>query len=190
MASPTPAAPAAPPLPRAEELLAGTWLQPLLAHRDARGVVAELYRAEWAERGPAVQWTMILSDAGVLRGVHVHALHTDYLTVLVGCASLRLRDLRPGSPTAGRIARVDLREEEPSRLIIPPGVAHGLYFARRTAFVLGLDRPYDSDDEIGCHWRDPDLGFDWPVVEPRLSERDAALPPLRALTGRIPPWGG
>ena len=187
MTSTGPAAMAALP-PRAEALLAGTLLHRLVTHRDARGVVAEFYRVEWAERAPAVQWTMIFSEAGVLRGVHVHPRHTDYVTVLTGGACLRLRDLRRGSPTEGRSAHVELCGEQPSMLVIPPGVAHGLYFPERTAFALGLDQPYDSADEVGCHWRDPELGFDWPVTEPRLSARDAALPPLRELRRRIPAW--
>jgi dTDP-4-dehydrorhamnose 3,5-epimerase len=54
--------------------------------------------------------------------------------------------------------------------------------------TLGLSQPYDSADELGCHWRDPELGIEWPAIEPRLSARDAALPPLRALLPRIPAW--
>jgi len=188
MASAAPAAMAAPPPPRAEELLTGTVLQPLLAHRDARGLVAEFYRADWGGRAPAVQWTMIVSEAGVLRGVHLHLRHTDYLVVLLGRIHLGLRDLRPGSPTAGRSVQLELCGERPATLVIPPGVAHGLYFPEHTAFALGLSRPYDPLDEIGCHWRDPELGFDWPTTKPRLSARDEGLPPLRELLTRVPAW--
>lgn len=171
-----------------DELLAGTRLRPLLAHRDGRGMVAEFYRGEWNAPVGVAQWTLTVSEAGVLRGVHVHLRHHDYLVVLDGHCSVGLHDLRPGAPSAGRSVVVEMRGEEPAALTIPPGVIHGLYMHTRTVYALGLSEYYDPEDELGCHWRDPDLGIDWPVAEARLSARDATLPPLRAIRASIPPW--
>jgi len=38
---------------------------------------------------------------------------------------------------------------------------------------------YDPADEFGVVWNDPDIGIDWPISDPRLSDRDRALPPLK-----------
>jgi dTDP-4-dehydrorhamnose 3,5-epimerase len=188
MARSTSAAATAPGSPAAEELLAGTLLRALTTHRDARGTITEFYRREWNTGPQPVQWTVTSSDSGVLRGVHVHLRHHDHLAVLHGHCTVGLRDLRAGSPSAERALRFELRDDQALLLTIPPGVAHGFYFHVPTLYVLGLTAYYDVDDELGCHWRDPALGIDWPVNEARLSDRDAAMPPLQALMARIPPW--
>jgi dTDP-4-dehydrorhamnose 3,5-epimerase len=41
---------------------------------------------------------------------------------------------------------------------------------------------YDRSDEIGVLW--DSAGIDWPVKEPLLSAKDAALPRLEDLRGR------
>jgi dTDP-4-dehydrorhamnose 3,5-epimerase len=174
--------------PAAEEPLAGTRLLPLTTHRDARGTITEFYRSEW-EAGPyPVQWTMTSTASGVLRGVHVHLRHHDHFVVLHGHCTVGLRDLRAGSPSAARALRFELDDDQPVLLNIPPGVAHGFYFHVPTLYALGISAYYDPEDELGCHWRDPALGIDWPVIEARLSDRDAALPALADLVPRIPPW--
>jgi dTDP-4-dehydrorhamnose 3,5-epimerase len=79
----------------------GVAVTPLDMHRDARGVFTEVFRASWGVGFSPVQWNVVQSAQGVLRGVHVHPVHEDYLVLLLGHATLGLRDLRPGSPTLG-----------------------------------------------------------------------------------------
>lgn len=169
-------------------LPAGMELRPLVVHRDGRGSVAELFRQEWAVGVRPVQWTMISSYQGVLRGLHVHLRHDDYLTVLHGRLSLGVRDLRPGSPTEGHSALLELDGETLLAVVIPHGIAHGLYFHEPTIFVLGVSHYFDPADELGCHWADPALEIAWPVAVPNLSARDAGLPPLAVVQSRIPAW--
>jgi len=171
----------------AAELPQGVVVRPLAAHRDARGLVAEFFRNEWTTTPPP-QWTMFTSTPGVMRGVHVHPRHDDYFVLISGAMCVGLRDLRPGAPTEHRAAVVHLRGTAPTALFIPHGVAHGMLSQAVSVFVIGASHYYDADDELGCHWRDPDLGIVWPVRSAELSERDAALPPMRSLVGRIPPW--
>jgi len=166
----------------------GVFLRPLSINADDRGRVGELFRAEWAMGPTPLQWAMTLSEAGVMRGVHVHLRHDDYIVVLSGDVSIGLRDLRPGSPTPGRAAMIELHGAQPTALTIPHGVAHGLLILTPAIYVLGASHYYDRDDELGCHWQDPDLGLTWTLDNARLSARDAALPPLQALARRVPPW--
>lgn len=166
----------------------GVALWPLTMHRDQRGTVFEFFRAEWPTQIAPLQWLVSTSGAGTLRGVHVHLRHDDYFVLLDGRALVGLRDLRPGSPSEGRTALLELRGAAPAALVIPHGVAHGLLFSEASHFVVGATQYYDCADELGCHWRDPDLGIAWPVELALLSERDAALPPLRELAPLVPPW--
>lgn len=169
----------------------GVRLAPLRPHRDDRGTFLELYREEWPSGVRPVQWNAVHSEAGVLRGVHVHPRHDDYLTVVGGRASIGLRDLRPDSPSTGATACVGLGATAPAAISIPHGVAHGFYFHEPSIHVYAVSHYWDLADELGCRWDDPALGIPWPQAEAQISPRDEALPPLEALLGELhAAWAG
>lgn len=163
----------------------GSVLRALEPHEDERGSFTELFRQEWGLGVEPIQWNAVRSEAGVLRGVHVHLRHSDYLTVPVGRATIGLRDLRPSSPTFGLTATVELGEAQPTALTIPPGVAHGFYFHVPSLHVYAVSHYWDKSDELGCRWDDPALGFLWPEEPRLLSTRDAGLGPLSALESAV-----
>jgi dTDP-4-dehydrorhamnose 3,5-epimerase len=158
----------------------GVQFLPLKAHKDHRGALTEIYREEWVGARP-VQWNMVRSGANVLRGVHVHVKHVDLLTMISGEMLLGLRDLRAFSPTFGLSMMATLSVEDAHLVVIPPGVAHGFYFARPAGFVYGVTTAFDGSDEFGCQWDDPALELDWPCSAPVLSERDMKAAPLAEL---------
>jgi dTDP-4-dehydrorhamnose 3,5-epimerase len=162
-------------------LPAGVTLVALTPHADERGVFTELYRSSWEPGVEPVQWNAVRSEANVLRGVHVHRRHTDYLTVVSGSATIGLHDLRPGSPTEGVGTTVRLEPGEPAALVIPAGVAHGFYFHEPSIHVYAVSHEFDPADELGCRWDDPELAIAWPCVEPFTSRRDHELGPLAEL---------
>ncbi|HXC52748.1 MAG TPA: dTDP-4-dehydrorhamnose 3,5-epimerase family protein [Candidatus Limnocylindrales bacterium] len=172
----------------APRLPADTTLTRLAAHADERGMVAEIFRATWPTGIAPVQWSTCISRAGILRGMHVHIRHDDYLCVVQGRLFVALCDLRSGSPTERMPSAFELSGENLSSLVIPHGVAHGFYACEPTTYVLGTSHYYDIDDELGFHWTDPGLDLAWPVESPELSQRDAALGTLEALLPRIRPW--
>jgi dTDP-4-dehydrorhamnose 3,5-epimerase len=131
------------------QLPAGTALRPLQANGDGRGAFTELYREEWGTGARPIQWNAVWSEAGVLRGVHVHIRHDDYLTVPVGRASVGLRDLRRGSPTEGLAVLVELGRERPAALVIPHGVAHGFYFHEPSLHVYAVSEKLKLLEEEG-----------------------------------------
>jgi dTDP-4-dehydrorhamnose 3,5-epimerase len=47
---------------------------------------------------------------------------------------------------------------------------------------------YDPDDEGGVLWSDPELGIDWPEIDPALiSDKDRSYPPLAEIPAeRLP----
>ena len=149
---------------------------------DARGVLTEIYRTEWIDGRPALQWNLTRSEAGVMRGVRVHPRHDDYLVVLDGSLQVGLRDLRRRSATFGKAVLLALDGSSPSLLGIPAGVAHGLYAAERCLFVVGASRYYDPADEIACRWDDPDLGIPWAFSQATVSAADGTAPSVAEVT--------
>jgi dTDP-4-dehydrorhamnose 3,5-epimerase len=156
-------------------------LSPLEPHRDERGTFLELFRDEWETDVKPVQWNAVDSEAGVLRGVHVHPRHDDYLTVVRGKVTIGLKDLRPGSLSEGHAACVELSAEQPAAISIPHGVAHGFYFHRLSMHIYAVSHYWDLADELGCRWDDASLEIPWPQSEAHISTRDAELPPLAEL---------
>ncbi len=157
----------------------------LESHRDDRGVFTELFRVEWGSFVEPIQWNSVHSNAGVLRGVHVHRTHADYLTMAAGHMTLGLCDLRPGSPTHLRATTVELSTDEPKAVAIPPGVAHGFYFVEPSIHVYAVSHYWDLRDELGCRWDDPALRIPWAHKDAQISERDANLPPLANLLDQL-----
>ncbi|MGH2981784.1 MAG: dTDP-4-dehydrorhamnose 3,5-epimerase family protein, partial [Solirubrobacterales bacterium] len=45
---------------------------------------------------------------------------------------------------------------------------------------------YDSATESGIAWDDPDVGVQWPIDEPLLSERDKSAPRLAEVRDQLP----
>jgi len=170
------------------ELPEGVSLVDLKMHPDRRGVLAEIYREAWFRPPRPIQWNVVSSDANALRGVHVHIFHTDYLFLIQVRALIGMRDLRRGSPSESRVALVEADGERLQVLVIPPGIAHGFYFHTQSIHIYGVTEYWNPDDELGCHYADPQLQISWPSSHPIISKRDKNLPALNAIRDRIPPW--
>jgi dTDP-4-dehydrorhamnose 3,5-epimerase len=154
-------------------------------HRDARGALSEIFRADWDLAIRPVQWNVLHSAAGVLRGVHVHLRHTDYIVIVSGSVSVGLSDLRRRAGTERPAALIELSGDELAGLLIPPGVAHGFLFHEPCVMLHGVSHHWDAEDELGCHWADPALAIPWPAAAVTLSPRDAILPPASDLLNRV-----
>lgn len=160
--------------PTTDEVLpAGMEMHDLHPHQDARGNFTEIFRQSWTNGIAPVQWNAISSSVNVLRGLHVHVRHTDYLTVLTGGMRLCLRDLRPESPTHGLRRMLDIGVDQPVGIVIPPGVAHGFYFMQSTLILVAVSHYWSHADELACRWDDPETGLVWGALDPVVSTRDA-----------------
>lgn len=154
-------------------------------HADARGYFIETYRREWFPLGrEMIQANRGNRQAGAVVGLHYHMHQADYWYVPSGHARVVLHDLRVGSPTEGATEMLDMGEVDGGEnnhlgLYIPPGVAHGFASITDCVITYLVDGYYNPADENGVLWDDPEIGADWGVVDPVLSERDLANP-LRA----------
>ncbi len=166
-------------------VLSGVERISLSPHRDERGTFTEVFRKSWDTDVIPAQWNVVSSRANVLRGVHAHRRHADYLLLISGRATVGVHDLRDDSPTNGQGVAIELTAERPEALVIPTGVAHGFYFHDPSIHVYAVSHEWDPADELGCSWNDPGLGIDWPCLDPLLSERDEMLGPLKELRNAI-----
>lgn len=164
------------------ELPADCKIQNLTTHVDPRGQLTEIFRASWIPDYQALQWNFVRSRANVLRGVHVHVQHSDYLVCLAGTMVLGLVDIRPESPTTGMAATITLTGSALQAALIPPGVAHGFHFPEPSLLCYSTSHYWNTLDEIGCRWDDPALGLDWTVTDPELSLRDQTAESAEVMT--------
>jgi len=162
-------------------------------HGDDRGFLVETWRRDrWAELGVDVEFVQhnhSRSVRGTLRGLHFQT--SPGQAKLVRCMRGRIFDvavdLRRGSPTFGRWEGHELDDERHRQLLVPVGFGHGFCVLSEEADVSYLlSSVYDPATEAGIAWDDPDVGVEWPVSEPLLSERDRAAPRLEEVAGSLP----
>lgn len=113
---------------------------------------------------------------GIIRGLHFQ-LNPFSETKLVRCIKGAILDvfvdLRIDSKTFGNWDSIELSSENKKMIFIPRGFAHGFCTLTETSEVVyKVDNFYSKQYERGVLWNDPDLGINWPVKEPILSEKD------------------
>ena len=161
---------------------------------DERGAFYETWNAErFAAHGlPThfVQSNVSTSSRGVLRGLHYQHPHGQgkLVQVLEGEVWDVAVDIRRDAETFGCWTAVTLSADNKKQFYIPPGFAHGFCVLSPTAlFSYKCTDFYHPECDAGVRWDDPDIGIDWPIAEPVLSEKDKNLPLLRDIpVGRAP----
>ena len=152
---------------------------------DSRGYFAETYRSKlFEEAGMQIDWAQenqsLTSKANTIRGLHFQAppfAQAKLIRTPVGKVLDVFVDVRKGSPTYGKWDSVIVSEELCNAVYIPRGFAHGFCTLVDNVIVqYKVDSVYNGDSEGGIRWNDPDLGIEWGVDNPRLSERDMSMP--------------
>ena len=163
---------------------------------DSRGFFKETYfarrYAEAGVRGTFVQDNLSKSTRGVLRGLHLQHPHGQgkLVQVLLGEVFDVAVDVRRGSPTFGKWVGVTLSADNHRQFWIPPGFAHGFCVTSDEAlFSYKCTDGYHPECELGVSWCDPEVGIDWPVADPSLSDKDLAYPKLSEIPEHsLPPY--
>jgi dTDP-4-dehydrorhamnose 3,5-epimerase len=162
-------------------------------HGDERGFMVETFRADaWRELGADadfVQENHSRSGKGILRGIHFQTAPGQ--AKLVRCVRGRIWDavvdLRSDSPTYRRWEGHDLDDERHRQLFVPIGFGHGFCVLSDTADVAyKLSSYYDPATESGIAWDDSEIGIEWPMSDPILSERDRSAPRLAEVADDLP----
>ena len=163
--------------------------------RDPRGFFFESYRADrYLSAGIPVQFVQdnhSRSLAGTVRGLHFQQSpgQAKLVRVARGRAWDVIVDIRRGSPTFGEWEGFELDDEQHHQLYIPVGFAHGFCALSDVVdLVYKVGSYYDLSTERGIAWDDPDIGIEWPIAHPVLSERDRHLPRFTEVAGDLPGW--
>lgn len=147
--------------------------------QDSRGFFMETFRTDqFAALGIShefVQDNHSRSTKAVLRGLHFQwePPMGKLMRVTVGTAFLVAVDIRKGSPTLGQWCGVEASAENRREVWAPAGFARGFCVLSDVAEIqykcTGL---YSNKGESGILFNDPDIGVEWPVREPSLSDKD------------------
>ncbi len=155
---------------------------------DSRGFFMETFHRErYRAAGiPSefVQDNLSGSRKGALRGLHFQVARPQakLVQVLTGEIFDVAVDIRPGAPGFGQWTGVRLSDKNRRQLFIPEGFAHGFCVLSDLAhFAYKCSDFYMPEDEGGILWSDPDIGIEWPVKDPIVSEKDRNHPRLADL---------
>lgn len=155
---------------------------------DGRGFFMETFhRRRYRHAGikqQFVQDNLSFSIKDTIRGLHYQKKfpQAKLVQVITGEIFDVAVDIRPGASTYGKWTGVYLSDTNRRQMLIPAGFAHGFCVCSRTAHVwYKCSDFYKPEDEGGVSWQDPDIGIDWPVKNPIMSEKDKRFPFLRNL---------
>lgn len=120
---------------------------------------------------------------GTLRGLHFQKgdkAQAKLVRCVRGAVLDVAVDLRHDSPTYKQWVGVELSEENKKQLLIPRGFGHGFVtLTDHVEFLYKADNYYAPEADGGIRWNDPDIGVDWGISEPILSEKDMKNPFLQ-----------
>jgi dTDP-4-dehydrorhamnose 3,5-epimerase len=163
----------------------GLYLVKPFHYEDARGsFVKTFHQEEFAVHGLETDFKESFyseSVKGVVRGMHFQVPPHEHAKLVFSMAGEVLDivlDLRKKSATYGQFAAFYLSEKNKDMLYIPPGMAHGFCSLTDKATLFYFTTSvHHKESDLGIRY--DSFGFDWPVDNPIVSERDSAFPPLK-----------
>ena len=147
-------------------MIEGVIIKKLERLQDPRGWLAEIWRSDESGYHPMMAYVSATLP-GVARGPHEHKAQSDcFVFAGPGAFKLYLWENREGKPNYRAVETLEVGEENPVAVIVPPGVVHGYKCVSDTpAYSFNLaDRLYKGErkgeevDEI--RWeKDPESPF-------------------------------
>lgn len=158
---------------------------------DARGYFTEVFHTDQFKQlglpRQFVQMNQSGSKKNVVRGLHFQwdPPMGKLMRVTQGAAFLVAIDLRKGSPTLGQWVGFEVSEDDRRMLWAPASFARGFCALSEFAVVeYQCTGTYNSKGESGIRWNDPEIGVQWPVTEPLVSEKDRTAQSFREWLAR------
>lgn len=123
------------------------------------------------------------AQKGTLRGLHCQTdpkSQAKLVTCLKGSILDVAVDIRKGSPTYMKWVAVELNEENKKMLFIPKGCLHGFVtLTENVEISYKVDEFYSPENDRSVCWCDPEIGVEWGVENPVLSEKDKNAPLIK-----------
>ena len=122
------------------------------------------------------------AQKGTLRGLHFQkgdSAQAKLVRCVKGAIMDVIVDMREGSPTYKKWVKVELSEENKRQLLVPRGFLHGFVtLTENVEFLYKVDNLYDALADRNIIWNDAEIGVDWGIENPILSEKDKNAPTL------------
>lgn len=152
---------------------------------DHRGYFFETWsEAKYAELGfkPKQDNESFTAKKGTLRGLHFQQspmAQAKIVRVVSGAVLDVAVDLRKGSPTYKQWVGIELSAENKKQFFIPQGFAHGfLTLTDNVVFCYKVDNLYSKECDRSVRFDDPEIGVEWGITNPILSDKDLSAPTL------------
>lgn len=165
--------------------LEGTFEIILKKFGDSRGYFMETYSQKaFAEHGLQTAWVQenqsLSAKPHTIRGLHFQIppmAQSKLVSVVQGEILDVFVDLRKDSKTFGQWDSIILSAENCKSVLVPRGFAHGFCTLTENVIVqYKVDNPYAPDCEQGIRWNDAEIGINWNVETPHLSDKDSVSP--------------
>jgi dTDP-4-dehydrorhamnose 3,5-epimerase len=173
---------------RIDTSLPGVCLIEPSVFNDERGFFFESYHeikfANLGIKDNFVQDNHARSIKNTLRGLHYQIKYPQakLCRVVLGEVLDVVVDVRPGSPHFGKWESAILSAANKLQMYVPAGFAHGYLVLSETAeFLYKCSDLYHPEFERGVLWDDPEIGINWNVENPILSDKDRRNPRLSAI---------
>lgn len=170
-----------------ETALSGVYILEPRVFEDDRGWFME----SWSERAMAdagLNYTFIQDNHSfslqkhTLRGIHFQngdAAQAKLVRCSRGAVLDVAVDLREGSPTYAKWVGVELSADNKRQFLIPRGFGHAfLTLTDDVEFLYKADNFYDQQADRSIRWDDAEIGVDWVIDNPIVSEKDGNAPLL------------
>lgn len=106
-------------------MINGVIIKKIEKYTDDRGWLAEIFRRDELDFDMSMAYVS-LTKPGIIRGPHEHVAQSDCFVFLgPGAFRLYLWDRRPDSSTDGEAMEIEVGQDSPTLVIVPPGVVHG-----------------------------------------------------------------
>jgi len=128
-------------------MIEGIIVKNLNKYKDERGWLAEIFRNDEISKYPVMSYVSA-TKPGVVRGPHEHVYQTDiFAFVGPGTVELNLWDRRENSETNGEHMKIEAGENNPSMIIVPPGIVHAYKcISEKEAWCINLpDKLYKGE---------------------------------------------
>ena len=122
------------------------------------------------------------AQKGTLRGLHFQKNPMAQSTLL-RCTRGKILDvavdIRKDSPTYKKWYAVELSAENKKQFFMPKGMAHGFVTLTDDVEVqYKVDAVYAPECDRSIRFDDPEIGVEWGIADPVLSEKDLKAPLL------------
>lgn len=154
---------------------------------DNRGWFSETYNEKkYQEYGIDVRFVQdnhsFSAQKGTVRGIHFQKNPMSQAK-LVRCTNGIIKDivvdLRKESPTYKKWIAVELSKDNKRQLFIPHGFGHGFVtLTDNCELQYKVDEYYSKECDRSILWCDKEIGIDWNVQFPILSDKDKNAVPL------------